>query len=132
PTVRFVNRDANSGSRAAFDQLLAQHRIDPAQIHGYQKTEFTHAAVADFVDSNMAEAAFRLQPAAGQSDLDFLRLLTVHDFFDSRVEALDQEVVKRLFAIMRSDEFREAIMRLPGYIPKDMGQVRTIEDMFRE
>jgi molybdate transport repressor ModE-like protein len=132
PAVRFVNRDSNSGSRLAFDQLLAQHEIDPAQIHGYQKTEFTHAAVAAFVASNMADAAFGVEAAARQFDLDFVRLLTEDYFFVCRAEALDQESVKRLLAIMRSDEFREAIMRLPGYIPKDMGQVRTIEDMFRE
>ena len=59
-------------------------------------------------------------------------MLTEDYFFVCRAEALDQESVKRLLAIMRSDEFREAIMHLPGYIPKDMGQVRTIEEMFRE
>lgn len=132
PAVRFVNRDPNSGSRAAFDQLLAEHRIDPAQIRGYQKTEFTHAAVAAFVASNMADAAFGVEAAARQFDLDFVRLLTEDYFFVCRAEALEQDAVKRLLAIMRSDEFRQAVMCLPGYIPKDMGQVRTIEEMFRE
>jgi len=131
PGVRFVNRDSNSGSRLAFDQLLAEHGINPTQIHGYQKTEFTHAAVAAYVASDMADVAFGVEAAARQFDLDFVRLLTEDYFFVCRVEALELEPVKRLLGVMRSDEFRQAILDLPGYTPKDMGQIRTIEDMFQ-
>lgn len=130
PSVRFVNRDSNSGSRLAFDQLLAQHNIDPRKIQGYQKMEFTHAAVAAYVASNMADAAFGVEAAARQFDLDFVRLLTEDYFLVCRVEALELEPVKQLMALMRSAEFHQAIMQLPGYMPKDMGQVRDIEGMF--
>ncbi len=131
PAVRFVNRDLNSGSRFAFDQLLAAHGFDPEQINGYQRTEFTHAAVAAYVASGMADVAFGVEAAARQFDLDFVRLLTEDYFLVCRVEALELEPVKRLMALMRSDEFHEAIMQLPGYIAKDMGMVRTIKDMFQ-
>ena len=130
PSVRFVNRDSNSGSRLAFDQLLVQHNIDPRNIQGYQKMEFTHAAVAAYVASNMADAAFGVEAAARQFDLDFVRLLTEDYFLVCRVEALELEPVKQLMALMRSAEFHQAIMQLPGYMPKDMGQVRDIEGMF--
>jgi len=132
PAVRFVNRDSNSGSRLAFDQLLAEYAIDPQRIHGYQKTEFTHAAVAAYVASDMADVAFGVEAAARQFDLDFVRLLTEDYFFVCKAEALELEPVKQLMELMRSAEFHEAIMQLPGYIAKDMGMVRTIEDMFQE
>jgi len=131
PAVRFVNRDSNSGSRLAFDQLLAQHAIDPKKIHGYQKTEFTHAAVAAYVASDMADVAFGVEAAARQFDLDFVRLLTEDYFLVCRVETLETEPVKRLMALMQSAAFHDAILQLPGYTPKDMGLVRSIEDMFR-
>ncbi len=41
-SVRFVNRDPESGTRVLFDDLLAQHGIDGARIQGYQQVEFTH------------------------------------------------------------------------------------------
>src|SRR5690606_33400041 len=66
PAVRFVNRDPNSGSRLAFDQLLQEYDLDPRRIHGYQKTEFTHAAVAAYVASDMADVAFGVEAAARQ------------------------------------------------------------------
>jgi len=131
PAVRFVNRDSNSGSRLAFDQLLAQHGLDPKGIVGYQKMEFTHAAVAAYVASDMADVSFGVEAAARQFNLDFVRLLTEDYFLVCRVEALEQEPVKQLMALMRSSAFHEAIMQLPGYTPKEMGQVRSIEQVFQ-
>ncbi len=131
PAIRFVNRDPNSGSRLLFDQLLAQHGHDPHQINGYEQSEFTHAAVAAYVASDMADAAFGVEAAARQFDLDFVRLVTEDYFFVCRAETLEQEVVRRLLEVMRSAEFREAIRQLPGYMAKDLGEVRTIRETFR-
>lgn len=131
PTLRFVNRDSNSGSRLLFDQLLEQHGFDASQINGYEQSEFTHAAVAAYVASGMADAAFGVEAAARQFDLDFVRLVTEDYFFVCLTEALDLEPVKRLLSVMRGDEFHEAIAQIPGYMAKNMGEVRTIPDMFR-
>ena len=57
--ARFVNRDHDSGTRLLFDQLLALHGIDEANINGAQQMEFTHAAVAAYVASGMADVEFR-------------------------------------------------------------------------
>src|SRR5215472_9517677 len=57
-SVRFVNRDPDSGTRLLFDQLLAQKKIDGAAINGYEQVEFTHAAVAAYVASGMADIGF--------------------------------------------------------------------------
>ena len=131
PAIRFVNRDSNSGSRLLFDQLLAQHGHDPRQINGYEQSEFTHAAVAAYVASGMADAAFGVEAAARQFDLDFVRLVTEDYFFVCRAETLEQEATKRMLEVMRSTEFRDAIMQLPGYIAKDMGAIRTIRETFQ-
>lgn len=130
PAIRFVNRDSNSGSRLLFDQLLVQHGHDTGLINGYEQTEFTHAAVAAYVASGMADAAFGVEAAARQFDLDFVRLVTEDYFLVCRVETLELEPVKRLTELMRSAAFHDEIMQLPGYIAKDMGLVRTIPEMF--
>ncbi len=131
PGVRFVNRDANSGSRLLFDQLLGQHGINGRRISGYGLSEFTHAAVAAYVASGMADAAFGVEAAARQFDLDFVRLVTEDYFFVCHAETLELEPVQRVIELMRSTAFHDAIMQLPGYNPKNMGEVRSIPDMFR-
>jgi hypothetical protein len=41
--------------------LLALHRIDEARINGAQQMEFTHAAVAAYVASGMADVSFGVE-----------------------------------------------------------------------
>ena len=132
PAVRFVNRDPDSGTRLLFDQMLAQRGISSEHINGYEKVEFTHAAVAAYVASDMADVSFGVEAAARQFELDFVRLVTEDYVFVSTRQILDTEPVKRVLAIMRSQEFRDAIAQLPGYTTNDPGVVKTIKEAFRE
>ncbi len=130
PKVRFVNRDPDSGSRLLFELLLEQQAIDRTRINGYQQIEFTHAAVAAYVASGMADVSFGVEAAARQFDLDFVRLVTEDYFFVCRKDFLETEPMQHLLAIMRSEEFRDAMSVLPGYDAKDSGSIRTIRDVF--
>jgi molybdate transport repressor ModE-like protein len=131
PGVRFVNRDSESGTRLLFDQLLAQCRVDGSRINGYAQVEFTHAAVAAYVASDMADVSFGVEAAARQFDLDFVRLVTEDYFFMCRKQLLELEPMTRVLGIMRSDEFRDAISQLPGYRCKDAGVIKTIREAFQ-
>ncbi len=130
PEVRFVNRDPESGTRLLFDQLLAQYKIGASLISGYEQVEFTHAAVAAYVASDMADVCFGVEAAARQFDLDFIRLVTEDYFFVCRKHILDSASMKRLLAIMQDKEFQEAISRLPGYRCADAGVVKTVREVF--
>lgn len=57
----------DSGTRLLFDQLLALHGIDQMRINGTQQIEFTHAAVAAYVASGMADVSFGVEAAHGSS-----------------------------------------------------------------
>jgi molybdate transport repressor ModE-like protein len=134
PGVRFVNRDPDSGTRLLFDQLLTQHGLDDSrvtQINGYEQVEFTHAAVAAYVASDMADVSFGVEAAARQFDLDFVRLVTEDYFFVCRKQLLELGSIKRVLAIMRSEEFQTAISQLPGYRCKDPGVVKTVQEAFQ-
>ncbi|MGY4332068.1 molybdate transport repressor ModE-like protein [Bradyrhizobium sp. LB7.2] len=89
PKVRFVNRDHDSGTRLLFDQLLAANGIEESRINGAQQIEFTHAAVAAYVASGMADACFGVEAAARHFGLDFIRLLTEDYFFVCKRAFLD-------------------------------------------
>ena len=129
--VRFVNRDPESGTRLLFDQLLGQHGLDGTRIPGYERVEFTHAAVAAYVASDMADVSFGVEAAARQFDLDFVRLATEDYFFVCRKHILENESVKRVLTILRSQEFQEAIAHLPGYTAKDAGEIKGIREALR-
>jgi molybdate-binding protein len=113
--------------------LLTQHGLDDsrvARINGYEQIEFTHAAVAAYVASDMADVSFGVEAAARQFDLDFVRLVTEDYFFVCRKQLLELASIKRVLAIMRSEEFQMAISQLPGYRCKDAGVVKTVAEAF--
>jgi len=128
PAVRFVNRDPDSGTRLLFDQLLEQEAISTHSISGYEHVEFTHAAVAAYVASGMADVCFGVEAAARQFDLDFIRLVTEDYFFVCHKQLLESDSMKRLLAIMQGEEFQSAIAQLPGYQPNDAGQIKTVRE----
>ncbi len=131
PKIRFVNRDPASGTRLLFEQLLAQDQIEPQAITGYSTAEYTHAAVAAYVASGLADVAFGVEAAARQFGLDFLRLLTEDYVFVCHRAILDTPAMQRVLAVMRSPEFHEAVSALPGYQLREPGTVKTIREVFR-
>lgn len=132
PSVRFVNRDPDSGTRLLFEQLLARHGVESECINGYGQVEFTHAAVAAYVASGMADVTFGVEAAARQFDLDFIPLVTEDYVFVCRKTLLDTEPMKRILAVMRSTEFNTAISGLPGYAARDAGVVKPVQEVFRK
>jgi molybdate-binding protein len=126
--VRFVNRDHDSGTRLLFDQLLALHEIDEAKINGAQQMEFTHAAVAAYVASGMADASFGVEAAARQFGLDFIRILTEDYFFVCKRAFLETEPMQRMLDIMKGSEFHEAVAALPGYVAANTGAVSSVKE----
>ena len=127
PKVRFVNRDNDSGTRLLFDQLLEANGIEESRINGAQQIEFTHAAVAAYVASGMADACFGVEAAARQFGLDFIRILTEDYFFVCKRAFLETEPMRRILDIIRSHDFRAAIATLPGYTASDTGEVTGVK-----
>lgn len=127
--VRFVNRDPESGTRMLFDALLARHGIEGARIAGYTQVEFTHAAVAAYVASGMADAAFGVEAAARQFELDFVPLVTEDYFFVCHRASLGNPAVQRILDVMRGEAFARAIAALPGYSARGPGVVKPIGEV---
>ena len=126
--ARFVNRDHDSGTRLLFDQLLALNKVDETRINGLEQIEFTHAAVAAYVASDMADVSFGVEAAARQFGLDFVRLLTEDYFFVCRRAFLETEPVQRLLEVVKGPAFREAVASLPGYRAVNTGAVSTVQE----
>lgn len=128
--VRFVNRQPGAGTRLLIDLMLAQERVDVRRIHGYDTHEFTHAAVAAYVASGMADVGFGVETPAQRFGLDFLPLISERYFFACRAEFLDSPTMRPVLEELRSAEFRAVINALPGYDAMTSGQVLTVREAF--
>jgi molybdate transport repressor ModE-like protein len=129
PDLRFINRERGSGTRFLLDCLLAAENIDPGAIVGYEHGEFTHAAVAAFIGSGMADVGFGLERPARHFKLDFIPLATERYFAVCRAEALQRPEVQQALAILRSEAFRNDVDALPGYHARRSGDVHRLEDV---
>lgn len=115
PGTRFINRQQGSGSRIELDQLLSGAGIDAKAIDGYLNEEFTHLAVAATIAGGRADAGYGIKAAAAEYALDYIPLLTERYYLACRRDALHQQPLKELVALLASDEFRELLAQLPGY-----------------
>ncbi|HMN92774.1 MAG TPA: substrate-binding domain-containing protein [Hydrogenophaga sp.] len=129
PDVRFINRQAGSGTRFLLDLMLAEAGIDAAAVHGYEQCEFTHAAVAAFVASGMADVGMGVEVPAREFRLDFTPIQQERYFLVCHADRLESVAVQQLLAILTSADFRAAIDRLPGYAADELGQVQAIAEV---
>jgi molybdate transport repressor ModE-like protein len=115
PDLRFINRQSGSGTRFLLDLLLRREGVDPARVHGYEQCELTHAAVAAYVASGMADVGFGVETPARQFKLDFVPIQTERYFLLCEERSLEAPVVREMLAIIQGDAFKGTVNRLPGY-----------------
>ena len=126
--LRFVNRPEGSGTRVLTDLLLQRHGIAPRQVSGYDSTELTHAAVAAFVASGMADVGMGVQTAAHRFGLHFIPLLKERYFFALPADALERDELKPVLAVLRSTAFRARVAGLQGYEAARTGEMLSLAD----
>ena len=132
PGVRFVNRQPGSGTRVLLDLLLEREKLEGGNIEGYDTSEYTHAAVAAFIASGMANAGFGVETAARKFNLGFVPIVNERYFLICSTDSLELPAVKELLGILRSPEFRAHVNQIPGYDATDCGHLMLLEEAFTE
>lgn len=130
PGVRFINRQSGSGTRLLLEGLLAAQGIDPVQILGFEHGEYTHAAVAAYVASGMADVGFGLEPPARQFRLDFVPMATERYFLLCRDDVMDTSAMQKVLALLRDPVFRATLQDLPGYDAAASGTAVALEKAY--
>lgn len=121
--VVFINRQRGAGTRVLLDYQLKQRGLNPRQIEGYERQEYTHLAVAAAVKSGAADCGLGILGAARALELDFV------PFFNERydlvipVEHYESELLAPLLETIRSPQFAAAVQAIGGYETTQMGQV---------
>ncbi len=128
--LRFVNRQTGSGTKILLEMLLARESISIKNITDYDSAEYTHAAVAAYVASNMADAGFGVEAAARHFDLDFIPVARENYLFACKATALDQIQLNAALSIMQSAAFRHTVNSLAGYDGIQSGTIHTFEEVF--
>jgi molybdate-binding protein/DNA-binding transcriptional regulator YhcF (GntR family) len=126
PGLRFVNRQAGSGTRVWLDQALSKLDLDPGRIVGYDSEKMTHSAVARAVAEGEADAGLGLEAAALSYGLDFVFL--THERYDlaATEAALDTPALQALVGWLQDPPARQLLERLGGYDLSPLGQVEWV------
>lgn len=122
--IMFINRQPGSGTRLLTDKCLKDLNIERSSVLGYENVEYTHMAVASAVKSGVADAGIGIHAASVALGLDFIPVAKERYDLIVPEECMEDEKVRVLLEIVEKDgDFREAVMKLGGYDPSDMGKI---------
>jgi len=124
--VFFINRQKGSGTRILLDHILQTISVDPGQIKGYEKEEFTHIALASKIASGIADAGLGILSAARALHLDFIPV--GKERYDLIIPSIyfEDEKIQKVIDVIRSKDYKEAVLQMGGY---DVS--RTGEEIFQ-
>lgn len=118
--VRFINRNAGSGTRLWFDQEIKKLKIDVSEIHGYDTAVKTHSEAASLIVLNHADVSIGLQAAAHQHGLDFIPLF--EERYDLILPRANEEILSPLLDYLQTSNFRSGLNSLVGYNTSHSGE----------
>jgi molybdate transport repressor ModE-like protein len=130
PSVRFVNRHSSSGTYFLLECFLKKAGIRSSQINGFNQCEFTHAAVAAYVASGMADVGLGVETPSRRFGLDFIPLATEQYFLVCNKENLKSPQLKAVISVLRDPDFQKSINELPGYKAEKCGVIETLKETF--
>lgn len=121
PNIRFVNRNAGSGTRLWIDAELKRIKLPVEKISGYEKQVKTHSEAANLIALNKADVSLGLQAAAYQYGLDFIPLF--EERYDLVLQKEQEEMLNPLLEYIQTADFRNLLNSLTGYDAKHSGEL---------
>ncbi len=122
--VRFVNRNAGSGTRIWLDAELRRQKLPVEKIHGYENQVKTHSEAAHVIHQNKADVSLGLQAAARQHGLDFIPLF--EERYDLVLPRKEEKQLNPLLDFIQTADFRAMLKMLGGYNPSHSGEQVTV------
>lgn len=116
PGVRFVSRQAGSGTRLLIEHLISEASLEArcaAELDRH--VEDTHLAVAAAVAGGHADVGLGVAAAAAQFDLGFVPLIDEDYYLVCLQDSLQNPAVQALQAALSAPEWAVELAALPGY-----------------
>lgn len=111
--VRFVNRNAGSGTRLWLDSELRKLNLPIEKINGYGQVVKTHSDAASLIETGKADVSLGLQAAAHQHGLDFIPLF--EERYDLVLPRENQKTLMPVLDYLQTADFRNSLALLTGY-----------------
>ncbi|HWI61980.1 MAG TPA: molybdopterin biosynthesis protein [Symbiobacteriaceae bacterium] len=127
PDVTYVNRQRGAGTRLLLDYHLKQEGIQPEQVQGYTREEFTHLNVAAAVKSGAADTGLGILSAAKALDLDFIPITWEEYELCIPQDQQDHPGVRAVLTLLRDQTFQRAVADLGGYDVSEAGRIRRVD-----
>jgi putative molybdopterin biosynthesis protein len=118
--IRFLNRNAGSGTRLWLDSELRRQNIPAEKINGYENQVKTHSEAANLISQNKADVSLGLQAAAHQHGLDFIPLF--EERYDLILPREQEKNLDPLLEYIQTADFRNLLNLLPGYNATHSGE----------
>lgn len=118
--IRFVNRNAGSGTRLWLDHELKIIGIHPNSIRGYGLVVNTHSEAAALIKDGKADIALGLQAAARLHGLDFVPLF--EERYDLVLPCEQKKMLTPVLDYLQTSTFRAKLNALSGYNPVHSGE----------
>ena len=122
--VKFINRNAGSGTRLWIDAELKKQNIDSTFINGYDVSVKTHSEAAVLISENKADVSIGLQAAAHQQGLDFIPLF--EERYDLILPRENEKTLSPLLDYLQTSTFRTGLNTLTGYNASHSGEQITL------
>jgi putative molybdopterin biosynthesis protein len=119
--LRFINRQAGSGTRILLDYKLKMLGLSPSDIQGYGDDEYTHMSVAVAVLSGRADIGLGIMAAARALNLDFVPVVTEEYDLVIPEKFFLSKKVQLLLETIQSTEFKNRVSALGGYDTQHTG-----------
>ena len=126
PDVRFLNRNAGSGTRLWLDAELRKWEIPAESIRGYDAIVKTHSEAAAVVKAGRADASLGLQAAAVQHNLDFIPLF--EERYDLVLPCENEKALLPLLHYLQTSAFRTKLSTLAGYSSTHSGEQISLQE----
>ncbi len=122
-SVRFVNREPGSGSRALLDRLLKSAAIPANKVSGYNLIAYGHLAVAYLVLTGVADCCLATRSAAQTFQLDFVPLQSERYDFVMRRQTMKLPLAESFLDILQRATLRRKLEMFAGYDTAQTGMV---------
>jgi putative molybdopterin biosynthesis protein len=120
PKIRFVNRNAGSGTRLWIDSELKKAGIPPETVRGYARVVNTHSEAAGLVFRGKGDVALGLQAAARQHGLGFFPLF--EERYDLVLPCEQENALAPLLDYLQTRAFHQMAESLTGYFAAHSGE----------
>jgi putative molybdopterin biosynthesis protein len=118
--IRFVNRNAGSGTRLWLDKELKRLGISSAKVNGYDHVVKTHSEAASLISAGQADVSLGLQAAAHQHRLDFIPLF--EERYDLVLPREQEKTLSPMLDYLQTAAFRNELTSLTGYNSTHSGE----------